>query len=101
MDPVQALTGASNALDLGVTATDATASPEASPETYVIKGTDGAYQDPKAKLIYFQKPDNTVSLAWRVETDLYSNWLLSYVDAEKSEEVFGVVDYTADASYQV
>lgn len=40
-------------------------------------------------------------LTWRVEIDILSNWLLSYVDANSNEEVHGVVDYAADSSYQV
>lgn len=57
--------------------------------------------DPKAKLVYFVKPDGKLALSWRVETDIEDNWLLSYVDANSEETVHGVVDYVAEADYQV
>jgi extracellular elastinolytic metalloproteinase len=101
VDPVEALKGASKALALPVSADAATAEPEAATEHYVIKGSSGALQNPKARLVYFQNLDNTLSLSWRVETDISDNWLLSYVDAGNPKEVFGVVDYVSDASYTV
>ncbi|TVY53916.1 Extracellular metalloproteinase mep [Lachnellula cervina] len=102
VDPIAALTGVSNVLALPITASDATAKPEASAaEHYVIEGTTGAYQDPKARLVYFQNPDNTLSLTWRVETDLNDDWLLSYVDADSASKILGVVNYVADVSYRV
>jgi extracellular elastinolytic metalloproteinase len=42
-----------------------------------------------------------LALTWRVETDVLSNWLLTYVDVEDGSQVHAVVDYSADASYQV
>jgi extracellular elastinolytic metalloproteinase len=45
--------------------------------------------------------DGKLVLTWRVETDIMSNWLLTYVDAATNEEIHGVVDYSADATYQV
>lgn len=101
VDPVAALKGVSNALALPITATDATAKPDASAEHYTIEGTTGAYQDPKARLVYFQTPENTISLTWRVETDLNDDWILSYVDAGGATQVLGVVNYVADAAYRV
>lgn len=98
--PVQALEGVNNALDLSISTNTASAQP-AGPNTYTIQGTSGAVQDPKAKLVYFQTTDNALSLAWRVETDIYSNWLLSYSDASNTQNILGVVDYSADATYQV
>jgi extracellular elastinolytic metalloproteinase len=70
-------------------------------ETYVFHGTSGAVKDPEAKLVYFVKPDGGLALTWRVETDIYSNWLLSYVDAATGETIHGVVDWSADATYEV
>lgn len=66
-----------------------------------IEGTTGAHQDPKARLVYLQAEGNALTLTWRVETDLYSDWILSYVDAAGASNVLGVVNYVADASYQV
>lgn len=71
-------------------------------EAYTLKGTSGAEKDPEARLVYFVKPDSTLGLTWRVETDIMDNWLLSYVDAANTAEVHGVVDYVAEAAtYQV
>ena len=71
------------------------------PHKYIFRGTSGAVSDPKARLVYLLKPDGTLNLAWRVETDVEDNWLLSYVDAKTAEEVHGVVDYVSDATLQV
>ncbi|KAF2155525.1 extracellular metallo proteinase MEP [Myriangium duriaei CBS 260.36] len=101
VDPVEALKGASSTLQLPVKADSATAHPLEGKEIYTIKGTSGAVKDPEARLVYFQTADGNLKLTWRVETDILSNWLLTYVDAQKKEEVVGVVDYSADATYQV
>jgi extracellular elastinolytic metalloproteinase len=100
VDPVEALKGASNTLQLSVSTDDAAAEPEEEIEHYTITGSSGALSDPKAHLVYFQTK-NSLSLSWRVETDISDNWLLSYVDAITPERVFGVVDYVAEASYTV
>lgn len=47
--------------------------------------------------MYFVKEDGTLSLTWRVETDISSDWLLSYVNAETTAEVHGVVNYVSQA----
>lgn len=101
VDAVAALKGASNVLGLQIVADAAKAKAEEALEHYIIEGTTGAKQDPKARLVYFQKEDKSLSLSWRVETDLRDNWLLSYVDATGASEVFGVVNYVSDATYQV
>jgi extracellular elastinolytic metalloproteinase len=101
VDPVAAVSEVSKTLSLGVVAEGAKAKPEDAPESYVIEGTKGAFQPPKAKLVYFVKPDDTIALTWRVETDLEEDWLLSYVDAATSKTVEGVVNYKSDASYEV
>jgi extracellular elastinolytic metalloproteinase len=101
VDPIAALKGADKRLNLGVNAEKAEAVPEPTVERYIIKGSTGALSDPLARLVYFQNPDHTLTLTWRVETDIRDNWLLTYVDAKKPETVFGVVDYVSDATYQV
>lgn len=68
---------------------------------YVFEGCTGTVSEPKAKLVYFQNPDSTLTLVWRVETDVTDNWVLSYVHAITGTEVLGVVDYVSDASYTV
>lgn len=102
-DSVTALTGVSSTLQLGVSADGAVAAATDRIETYTITGTTGAKSDPEARLVYFVTDDGTLALSWRVETDLGNDWLLSYVDAEDSSKVHGVVNYVAnvDASYLV
>jgi extracellular elastinolytic metalloproteinase len=85
---------------LPIVSNDATAVPEVEVEHYTITGSSGALSDPKVHLVYFQT-GGSVSLSWRVETDVNDNWLLSYVDAISADKVFGVVDYVAEASYTV
>lgn len=100
VDPVDALKGASTTLQLPVSAKNAVAEPEEEVEHYTITGSSGAVSDPKAHLVYIQS-GNSLSLSWRVETDIGENWLLSYVDALDPERILGVVDYVAEASYTV
>ena len=92
--------GASRTLELSVEAEGAQAEQQEDSEKYTITGTTGALSDPQANLVYFQKGD-ALTLSWRVETDIGDNWLLSYVDAAAPEKVLGVVDYVAEASYNV
>lgn len=99
-DPVKALSSVNKVLGLSISSNGAKAESQSSNE-YVIKGTQGAKQDPKAKLVYFQTPKNELVLSWRIETDIHSNWLLSYSNVAKSEEILGVVDYVAGADYHV
>ncbi|KAK1992019.1 fungalysin metallopeptidase [Colletotrichum falcatum] len=102
-DPVSALKGAKDVLQLPVEAASASAEPkEEGTEVYSIKGTSGAVSDPEAKLVYFVKADGSLALSWRVETDMTDNWLVTYVDAETAADVHGVVDYVSDlANYRV
>jgi extracellular elastinolytic metalloproteinase len=99
IDPVEALKGAVNTLQLPVEAEEATAEPTDVEDSYVLRGTSGAEKDPKAQLMYIQQ-DGQLKLTFRVETDILSNWLLSYVDAN-TKDVHAVVDWSADASYSV
>lgn len=101
VNPVAALKALDSTLNLGISADNAEAVSEEAAEHYTIKGSAGALQDPKARLVYFQNPDNSLTLTWRVETDIGDNWLLSYVDAKSPEKVSGVVDYVSDATWQV
>jgi extracellular elastinolytic metalloproteinase len=86
---------------LSITATAAVAKPEESLEHYVIEGSTGALSAPKARLQYILTPENSLSLVWRVETDVGSDWLLTYVDASDSSKVLAAVNYVAEASYTV
>ncbi|EHK99761.1 putative Extracellular metalloproteinase MEP [Glarea lozoyensis 74030] len=92
VSPVAALTGVSNTLQLAVDASSAVAVPEAEIEHFTITGSTGALSDPKAHLVYVQS-GSSLALAWRVETDIDSNWLLTFVDAKTPEKVpWGVND---------
>ncbi|KAH6609921.1 fungalysin metallopeptidase [Trichoderma cornu-damae] len=95
-DPTDALKGAVDILGLPVQAEGATAEPKQGTEQYMLRGTSGAVSDPEARLVYLAKEDGTLSLTWRVETDIMDNWLLTYVDATTNKEVHGVVDYVSD-----
>ena len=96
-DSISALNAANSILQLDVKTEGATAEAQDGVETYKITGTSGAQADPEARLLYFVKDDGTLALTWRVETDISSDWLLSYVDAEATDKVHGVVNYVARA----
>ncbi|KAL7785881.1 Fungalysin metallopeptidase domain-containing protein [Trichoderma ceciliae] len=95
-EPTNALKGAIDILGLPVNAAGVSAEAKQGTETYTLKGTSGAVKDPEARLVYLVKEDGTLSLTWRVETDIVDNWLLTYVDAATNKEVHGVVDYVSD-----
>jgi extracellular elastinolytic metalloproteinase len=98
---VEALKTANEKLQLPIEAGEAKAEAAAGKETFTLTGTSGAMKDPEAKLVYLVKTDGSLALTWRVETDILSNWLLTYVDAGSNQAIHGVVDYSADAVYQV
>ncbi len=99
-DPLRALRDVNDALGLSIATEDASVQAEGQ-EEYTITGTSGSVQDPNAKLVYFRTADDRLVLSWRVETDIYTNWLLSYANAADSKEILGVVDYSNDATYKV
>jgi extracellular elastinolytic metalloproteinase len=101
IEPVAALKAAVSVLDLPVSAASATSEPKEAADTYAIKQTTGAMSDPEARLVYVQTAEGKLALTWRIETDILSNWLLTYVDAADGSQVHAVVDYSADASYEV
>ncbi|KAF2218306.1 fungalysin metallopeptidase [Elsinoe ampelina] len=102
-DPIDALKGVAAVLQVPISADAATVEAKEGKEIYAIKGATGIDADAEARLVYFQQADGSIKLTWRVETDIseVSNWLLTYIDAETKKEVLGVVDYSADATYQV
>jgi extracellular elastinolytic metalloproteinase len=75
--------------------------PKEGTDIFAIKQTTGAMSEPEARLVYVQTANGKLALTWRIETDILSNWLLTYVDAISGTEVHAVVDYAADASYEV
>ncbi|KAI4615774.1 hypothetical protein J4E80_006191 [Alternaria sp. BMP 0032] len=99
--PANALKSAINVLGLPVSAEEAIAEAKEATETYAIKKTTGCVSEPEARLVYLVDEEGKLALTWRIETDVMSNWLLSYVDAEDGEKVHAVVDYSADAEYKV
>lgn len=100
VDPTSALKSAVSTLGLPIGTNNAKSESKEGPETFRIRGTIGAAKEPEARLVYLQT-DDSLTLTWRVETDIVSNWLLTYVDAQTGEQVHGVVDYSADATYEV
>ncbi|XWW96927.1 hypothetical protein V2A60_004907 [Cordyceps javanica] len=101
VDPVAALEGATQKLELPIQAEGATAENKEE-NVFTIKNTSGAQSDPEAKLVYFADGKGGLILSWRVETDVLDNWLLTYVDVKEPTKVHGVVDYVSDvASFQV
>ncbi|KAF2002104.1 extracellular metallo proteinase 2 [Amniculicola lignicola CBS 123094] len=101
VDPVVALKGAVTTLQLPVDFQKASAKPKEGTETFALLSTTGTVREPEAKLVYLQTSDDSIALTWRIETDVMTNWLLTYVDAISGSEVKAVVDYSADATYQV
>lgn len=68
-------------------------------ESFTIKEVEGFVANPTAKLVYVSR-DNSLVLAWRIETDIGSNWLISYVDAASGTKIAGVTEYTNMATYE-
>ncbi|KAJ4299673.1 hypothetical protein N0V90_004919 [Kalmusia sp. IMI 367209] len=99
VEPITALKSAVRKLQLPVSADKAEAE-ETESNVYTIKQTTGTVSEPEARLVYVQTGDS-LALSWRVETDVDVDWLLTYVDAEDSEKIHHVVDYGADATYEV
>lgn len=99
-DARDALRGAVKTLGLPVNADGATVEDKGN-DTFTIQGTTGTVKAPEASLVYVQNAEGKMALSWRVETDILTNWLVSFVDAENPEKVHGVVDYSADATYEV
>ena len=100
VEPVNALKTAVNTLQLPVNADKATAESKGD-DAFTFKETSGAVSEPSARLVYVQTAQGNLALAWRIETDVNTNWLLTYVDAENGEQIHHVVDYAADATYEV
>lgn len=101
VEPAEALKAAVSVLSLPIVADSAVSEPKDGKDVFAIKQTTGAVSEPEARLVYVQTTEGKLALAWRVETDIMSNWLLTYVDAATGSQVHAVVDYSADASYQV
>ncbi|PYH89557.1 extracellular metallo proteinase MEP [Aspergillus ellipticus CBS 707.79] len=99
-DPVTALRGARDTLRLPILISNVSAEATIPRVSYTFRGTSGAVSDPNAKLVYFVRPNQTLSLTWRIETDVDEHWFLTYVDAATSD-IRGVVDYVSEATYQV
>ncbi|SCV47194.1 probable extracellular elastinolytic metalloproteinase precursor [Fusarium fujikuroi] len=99
-DPVDALKDTVDVLSLPVEAEKAKAEKK-SKNHYTFSGTKGTVSKPEAKLTYLIDENKELKLTWRVETDIVDNWLLTYVNAAKTDEVVGVVDYVNEATYKV
>jgi extracellular elastinolytic metalloproteinase len=100
IDAAEALKVAVGVLQLPITAGEATAR-EDEEKGFVIEKTTGTVTEPKAKLVYVQTAEGGLALAWKVTTDIDSNYLYTYVDATEKEKVHHVIDLITDATYQV
>lgn len=78
-----------------------TAEPLEDLEAFVLRGTYGAVSDPTARLTYLVKSDGTLTLTWKVETNLLTHWLHSYMDALRGGEIYGLIDWAWSATYKV
>ncbi|KAK2755603.1 elastinolytic metalloproteinase mep [Colletotrichum kahawae] len=98
--PLAAFQAAVHLLHLPITGVASIAESVDDGGTYVIQGVEGAVSNPLVKLAYVQV-NGSVALAWRVETDIGTNWLHTYIDATTGKEISGVIDYTNTATYEV
>ncbi|KAL1869108.1 hypothetical protein Daus18300_005644 [Diaporthe australafricana] len=64
-------------------------------ESYMIHQIEGCMSSPTTKLVRVKK-DAWLILAWRIEKDVGSKWLVPYIDAASANEVVGVVEYTSN-----
>lgn len=99
--PLEAFRGAWNKLKLLFAEDDVTVEKTEEKLSYVFKGISGPISNPKAKLVYLIKGDRQLVFTWRVEVDLGRSWLLIYVDARDNTIIHGVVDFVAEADYQI
>ncbi|KAJ5587231.1 uncharacterized protein N7459_002996 [Penicillium hispanicum] len=99
-NPEAALRSSLDILKLLVTVDNISTETTGDKESYVFRGIYGVESNPTAKLVYFVKSDGNLALCWMVETDVGDHWLLTYVDANDNK-IHGVVDYVAEASYEV
>lgn len=95
-----ALETAAQAHQLSIS-TDGTTAEEKRDRAFALKRTAGTVAEPGARLVYYRVARDNLALAWRVETKTNDNWLVTYVDAEGSGEIYHVVDYGAAATYEV
>ncbi|RAL08846.1 extracellular metalloproteinase [Aspergillus homomorphus CBS 101889] len=87
-----------NFLGLSISLENASLESTKEQNSYVFKGTSRAMTNPRAILVYFVKPDESLALSWRIETNLDENWFLTYVDAGGNAIIHGIVDYAAAAA---
>lgn len=100
-NPVEALSETIATLGLPITRGAVTAEPLDDLEAFVLKGTSGAVGDPTARLTYLVKSNGELALTWKVETNLFTHWLHTYMDALQGGEVYGLIDWVWSASYKV
>jgi extracellular elastinolytic metalloproteinase len=101
INAVEALDVVRSILELPLTA-QGEATSEDDDGRVIIKGIEGAKEDPEAQLIYFVKPDGELTLTWKVKTRVQDTSFTSYVDAANGNaELVGVLDHMSHATYQV
>lgn len=97
--PLAAFEAAIRLLQLPITDVETAVAEKTHDDSYTIRHAKGCVTDPTAKLVHVSE-DGSLVLAWRIETDIGSNWLVSYVDAVSGSEITGVVEYKNNASYE-
>lgn len=100
VDPVDALRTVLKTLELPIS-TEKTISEDMGGSVFKLKGTTGTVSDPEARLVYLRVANDQLALAWRIETDMDTKWLVTYVDAEDGETIHHVTDYGSAATYEV
>ncbi|KAK2630035.1 hypothetical protein QTJ16_000855 [Diplocarpon rosae] len=103
MNVVNVLDILDNRLNFGLNLKHAVAKQDGHPKLkrFIIHGVVGSTSKPKARLVYFQKPDTTVVRAWRLEIHVDMNWCLLYIEASEGLDILAVVDYVSHATYNV
>ena len=99
--PMVALQGVVDTLGLPLTVAGAKmVESKSSNGTFKVVGAQGALSQPRAELVYY-RTEGGIRLAWKVETDMGENWMVSYANAGQVGDILGAVDYVADEKYEV
>ncbi|KFA50369.1 hypothetical protein S40293_10277, partial [Stachybotrys chartarum IBT 40293] len=102
IDPTRALRNVIRLLEVPLDTSSAHAEAIAgSTERYAIRGTSGAESDPKVSLVYFKNEQDILSLSWKVETSIFLNWFVTYIDAVTGDDIYAVIDDLSELTMEV
>ncbi|KAF4510854.1 hypothetical protein G6O67_002713 [Ophiocordyceps sinensis] len=101
-DAVTALGTVIRANNLNVTMDDVKTKHLGENKPVVFKGINGTVGDPQAQIVYTVR-DGQLTPTWKVEVTTRNSALVSYVNAENTEQVFNTVDCFSNylATFQV